>query len=310
VNSLTYHTMKCNNIKLQTLNLIIMTEISTRRTERLILEDLPRALSGSSEERWSAVREMRARADELAKLGSIDEHAIREVAAYNAGKFGLDAQAADRVFDVVQKPGNGSMSAMHAPSGPMWLGTGGCVSAVGPEIVHYINCPGIVEAKYGHGLPYMLDKLAWLAIARDLKNHEQVAYGDGYSYVANRLNRIGRKGMKPHIGSFAVRRDDARTHDGAILKNMPEVILSSASGTLPTEYHDRQYNLIVPGAIERADADREAGLFDDWEPNKRAGLFDIVFAEMTARALFGETQNHQMASLFDIGSKFEGVDIN
>lgn len=277
------------------------------KTEELLLVDLPKVFNGSSTDRWEAVREMRIKADELAASGDIDDRAMREIAIYNAGRNDLDFFGADQVFDAIKKPAGGSLGAMRAPSQRVWVGTGSCITTTNNgEIVHYVNRPGEVERRYGPALPYILDKLAWLAIARDIKGHHQVHSGDGYRYVANRLNRIGRKGARPHIGSIAVYTPENLIHDGSHQK----VLLSSASGTLPTAFHDYMYEHFYPSLKDRTNADREAGLFDNYEGNKRAGIYDIAFAEMVGLALLRDQINDRCLSIFDIPRCFDDVDIN
>ncbi len=289
-----------------------MSERATNRTEALILEDLPRVFAGGSDERWMAVKELRGKADDLAANDFIDDEAIRRIGQHNAESLDLDHEAADGVFEAVQKPAGGSLMAMHAPSRRIWVGTGTSIASTrSGEVVHYVNRPGEVEDRYGPGLPYIVDKLAWLAIGRDLKDYPQVYNGDGYKYVANRLNRIGRKGIRPHVGSISVRRE------GVYVGYRPESntakadeILVSASGTLPAEFHDRMYEIHMPSLIERAEADEVAGLFDGWEKNKRAGLYDIAFGEMIGQALFRGQINDRMLQLFDVPNRFADVDIN
>ncbi|MDQ5913918.1 MAG: hypothetical protein QG623_537 [Patescibacteria group bacterium] len=282
-----------------------MSETATSRTEKLILGDLPRVFEGTSTERWEAVAELRAKAEEIAG-DNVDENFIRELAIYNSGRYGLDCFEADKVFGVVRKPAGGSLAAMHSPSHRVWLGTGACLATTTDgEVVHYINRPGEVEERYGSALPYILDKLAWLAIARDIKGHRQVHSGEGYRYVANRLNRIGRRGTHPHIGSIAANPEGLF----GVREDMP-VLLASASGTLPSDFHDFMYEAHMPSLRERANIDREAGLFDGYERNKRAGIYDIAFAEMICEALYGRQVNDQMLSLFDVPGHFADVDIN
>jgi hypothetical protein len=284
------------------------------KTEQLITVDLPRVFEGSSDERWQAAMELRAKADELVRggEGAVDENFIRELAAYNAGTEGLDFFAADNIFDAAQKPAGGSLMAMHAPSRRIWTGTGACLTTTEDgRIVHYTNRPGEVEDRYGPALPYVLDKLAWLAIATDVADHDNIYRGEGYQYVTNRLRRWRGISGVPHIGSIAVGRDDvyANYKYGGSDSSAP-VLLASASGTLPTEYHGYMYEAHMPSLKERADQDRLAGLFDGYEKNKRAGLYDIAFGEMVAQALYGAQINDVCLSLFNVPECFDGVDIN
>jgi 3D (Asp-Asp-Asp) domain-containing protein len=135
--------------------------------------------------------------------------------------------------------------------------------------------------------------------------------GEGYQYVTNRLRRWRGISGVPHIGSIAVGRDDvyANYKYGGSDSSAP-VLLASASGTLPTEYHGYMYEAHMPSLKERADQDRLAGLFDGYEKNKRAGLYDIAFGEMVAQALYGAQINDVCLSLFNVPECFDGVDIN
>jgi hypothetical protein len=286
-----------------------MSELATTSTQTLILDVLPAVFEGGSDHRWQAIKELRASADELARAGLVDTEAIREISQENSQTLGLDHTAADRVYEVRQKPAGGSLAAMHSPSLGVWGGTGGAMATtVDGMVVHYVYRAGEAEERYGHGLPYIVDKLAWLATARGIKGHQQIFNGDGYTYTANRLNRIGRKGTRPHIGSIAVHKE--QIWEPYRVETPEDELLISASGTLPSEFHDVMYDLHMPELIERARADEQAGLFDGWDRNKRAGIYDIAFGEMVGRALFGDRLDDQMMSLFDIPGRFRDVDIN
>lgn len=276
----------------------IFMSLNTERTQSLILDTLPQVFRGSSDDMWQAAEEMRHISDELARSRLIDDEAIGEIASANSTRLGLDALLADTVFDIRQTPGDRSLASMHATPKLIWLGSGMCITTNSEgEVVHYINRPGEVEERYGPGLPYALDKLAWLAVARS-RGHEQIYNGDGYSYVTNRLRRWRGINGKPHIGSITIEGDDGQT------------LLASASGTLPTNFHHKEYDRLMPKLIERAADDEARGLFDGWPENCRAGIYDIAFAEMVGEMLLAQNPNGVILKPFDIPRHFSDVDIN
>ncbi len=283
-----------------------MSERSTNATQRLLLEGLPRLFKGTSSDRWAAQDELRAKARELADRGMVDDQAIREIALYNAGKHLLDIHAADAIFDVAQKPAGGSLAAMHAQSRRVWQGTGSSIAIAGPDVVHYIHRPGIVEEWYGPAFPYVIDKLGWLAIARDIAGHHNLTNQGGYQYVTNRLHRLGRPGL-PHIGPAIIERDHVSSWK-PVEPRHPESIIASASGTLVEPWVDVTYERI-PEYAERAIRDETAGLFDGHIENRRAGLYDTEFSEMIGKALYGGAVQDQMLGVFRADC-YEGVDIN
>ncbi len=281
----------------------IMSELSTRLTQELLTTSYASLFTGRSTERWAAQNEMRIKARELSDNGLVDHQAIRELAMYNAGRNHLNAMAADRVFDIAQKPSGGSLRAMHSPSRRVWQGSGSCLSSVGPDIVHYISRPGTVEDIYGDAFPYVVDKLGWMAIAHDLKGYHTMSNRGGYQYVTNRLNALGRSG-KPHIGATATPKAIVYGAN----PEAPDTIISSASGTLVTDWVDATYDRI-PEFADRAVVDEAAGLFDGHVENRRAGLYDVMFAEMVGSLLLGGHEQDQMLKVFDPQYQV-GVDIN
>jgi len=282
-----------------------MSERNTRLTENLITEEYRKVFEGNSTDRWMQKQRVIALAKELADKELVDEHALREVAMYNAGKHNLDVEAADRVLDVRQKAAGGSLAAMHAPSRPVWQGTGTSISAVGPEIVHYINKPGIIESSEfgGPGLSFILDQLCISGIALSIKGYKSINNTGGYDYVTNRQHSLGISGL-PHIGGAVVDRESVfYPRPGT-----PDFVISSSSGTLVADWVDETYQRI-PGYAERAITDEAAGLFAGHPEYKRLGLYDKMHAEMTATALLGGRLDDQMLRVFDPGF-YVGVDIN
>lgn len=280
-----------------------MSERSTTLTQELLTTNYANLFTGSSTDRWAAQDELRLKANELSGNGLVDEQAIRELAMYNAGIHKLNVKAADSIFTIAQKPSGGSLSAMHGPSRRVWQGTGGCITSAGPDIVHYINNPGWAEQVYGPSFPYLIDKLGWMAIASDLKGHYSMSNNGGYQYVKSRLNALGRTGA-PHIGSTTIPKSIVY---GAY-ETAPESLIGSASGTLVTDWVDNTYQRI-PVFADRALVDEAAGLFDGHIENRRAGLYDVMFAEFVGSLLLGGWEQDQMLKVFD-PQYFVGVDIN
>ncbi len=282
-----------------------MSEKSTRLTQELLTKDFSEIFDVTSDEAWVKWKEIREKSINLSSLGLIDDGAIREISLYNAGKHNLDVQAADNVLDIRQKPSGGSLVEMHAPSRSVWQGTGTFIAAAGPDVVHYVNKPGLVESNEfgGPGFPYIMSELCVMSIAHNLKGYRLLDNRGGYQYVTNRKHRLGEKGL-PHIGAIAVTREDAfRPRSGT-----PDALVVSASGTMVNDWVDETYQRIDKYA-ERAIEDEANGLFDGHPEYRRLGLYDVAAAEMAALTLYGDMLEDCMLQVFN-PDIFEGVDIN
>jgi len=277
-----------------------MSSKSTELTQSFFTKELQELNAvGSFQAAWEVQDDLRLRMNDLSEKGMIDHNAITEIAEVNAEKYGLDTQRAGAIFKTQQKA---------SPDGklrPMWEGTGNSLASVGTEIVHYLNNPGRVEELYGPALPYVVDKLTWLALANAEKGFTLLDNKGGYQYVTERLNRNGRK-SNPHIGSAITQLSDIRPTNDEL--KLPKSIIASASGTLMNAWADGVYQA-VPQYAERAVQDEAAGLYDGHIENRRAGLYDVVFATMQAKALYGLDQNGKQLEVPN-PDKYKGVDIN
>lgn len=252
---------------------------------------------GSLDDAWEVQADLKARVKYLTENGLIDHEAIAEIARDNAEQYGLDSELADHTFDVEQK------ATPRSKQHPVWEGTGTSLASVGTDIVHYLNKPGTVEAMYPGGLFYVVDKLTWLVLANAETPYIRLDNTGGYQYVTEKLNAHGRSG-KPHIGSTIVRLGDIREPGDE--RAGPQRIIASTSGTLMNGWADGLYQA-TPAYAKRAEDDIEA--FDGHIENRRAGLYDVVFATMQAKALYGQDQNGRTFEVAD-PNRYTDVDIN
>jgi hypothetical protein len=262
-----------------------MSERATTKTLQVVTDNLEQTFI--AEDRWQATIELQAKARELVAADSIDHQAISELGLHNAEHFGLVSERASNIL---------------VP--PQWLGTGSSISSVGSAIVHYINRPGRVEELYGPGLPYTLAKLSWMAIAASA-GFTALDNRGGYQYITDELRLHGQlsETALPHIGAAC-----AAGYEQALAASQrePLPIISSASGILAQPWLDNQFQ-VQPGYARRAIVDELSGDFDGHLENRRAGLYDSLYAGQTIRALHGLSDNSVLIPTADL---YEGVDIN
>lgn len=283
-----------------------MSGKNTERTLTVLVDGLEDVLNNN--EPWEASQELQAKAKELADKGEVDAGTLREVARHNAEGHRLDFERADRVIDIAQKLGGSSYAATHMGSRRVWQGTGTSLSIVGPDIVHYIDRPGVVEGWYGPGLPYIVSKAVWMALVRREGRHELTS-ADGYRCLTINLRRIGQIGpeARPHIG--AAHAEAYSVHRGYDIHKEDLVpVISSSSGTLVEKWIDDRYQSLSYYATRAVD-DEAAGLFDGHIENRRAGLYDTEHSVQVIRALHGVNLNNRtldfLEEVYD-----ESVDIN
>lgn len=273
-----------------------MSEISTTATQELLQERLPRLAAVEDEaQAGEAYGDYHQAIERLVDRDIFDEAAVRELAIANAENLSLDIDAADRVFETKRSTLNYIPRGQAVPTYRLWEGSGSSVTLAGLATVHYINRPGVVEEKYGPGYPYILRKLGWTVLSQTL-GWGSPDVNPGYSKVRELLVTNGF--MKP----------EASLHIGAISKKVnDQQFYASASGILPSFQHDGIYQGIKRYS-ERAQADKEAGLYD-WAPDRRAGLYDTVFAGQTIDALNGIDHEDTKLKIVGLG-RYSGVDIN
>ncbi len=250
-----------------------MSELSTRATQDLLTRDLKQVFAGNESARWEAYEDLMRKTNGLVKGDLVDDEAARELAISNAEDYGLNHEAADTVMDVRLRSSGGSLSEMRMQPSVAFRGTGTAITTAGPDVVHYINRPGPVEEWYGPGLPYVVEKLAWMAIASS-RGHRQLDNRGGYQYVTDQLRSRGLVAASKvlHIGPW----------------NNPELgIISSPSGILVKSWVEAEFDK-VPQFGQRAILDEAAGRFDGRIENKRAGLNDAIWGELAIKALRNE----------------------
>lgn len=259
-----------------------MSEQATLQTSELLTWTLPAIAERQSDGLdgvLDAYERFHYRIDEIINNDLFDADFARRLGETNALERGLDTEGADAVFDVRMRlprfdraVGEYSSATSHIPLNKIWQGTGANMTTdERGAVVHYVNRPSPPQEKYGPAEPYILRKLGWSLMLRAL---DEPSHHTPHGYGITKLLLKSRGLMAPdasmHMGSVYVPTDLGYMH-------------GSTSGTLVEEQVDSEFQT-EPFYARMAKRDEEAGLYD-WLPDRRAGLYDVIFARQVITAL-------------------------